>query len=180
MSTTKSKILSILFVASRPVKLREFTSALDKTAEEVKQGLAEIKSDLRDKGINLLEHAEKYQLVTNPVNSKIITDFLNAELREKLTDAALETLSIILYKQPVTRAEIEAIRGVNSQYILRHLLIRGLIEKNTSKEDSRRLVYITTLEFMNSLGIVDLKDLPDFEELTKSVTLPDFPQEIKT
>ena len=101
-----------------------------------------------------------------------VKKFLSLELREKLTESAIETLGIILYKQPVSKSEIENIRGVNSQYILRLLLIRGLIEKIQSPSDKRMQLYKTTLEFMQHLGIKDIKELPDFEELTKAIELP--------
>jgi segregation and condensation protein B len=93
-------------------------------------------------------------------------------LREKLSDAALETLAVIAYRQPVSKAEIENIRGVNSQYTIRHLLIRGLIEKIGSQTDKRVQHYKTTLEFMQHLGLKDVNELPDFEELTKHIQMP--------
>lgn len=173
MSDKQSKIESILFAAARPVKLQELAKALEIEKADLQNTLEKIKEDYRDRGINLIEKDNRWQLVTNSANGKIVGDFMNAELREKLTDASLETLAIIVYKQPVSRAEIEAIRGVNSQYILRQLLIRGLIEKDFSLQDARRYVYKTTLQFMTHLGITNMKSLPDFEELTKAVSLPD-------
>ena len=123
-------------------------------------------------GIIVLSSGDKLQLASNPDNSAPVKKFLALELREKLTDAALETLAIILYKQPVSKTEIENIRGVNSQYSIRHLLIRGLVEKIPSPSDKRMQLYKTTLEFMQHLGIKDMKDLPDFDELTKNIQLP--------
>ena len=133
------------------------------------EGLA---SENQESGIILLAHDNKLQLASNPDNSSMVKKFLALELREKLTDASLETLAIILYKQPVSKVEIENIRGVNSQYILRQLLIRGLVEKISSTADKRVHLYKTTLEFMQHLGIKNMKDLPDFEELTKNIELP--------
>ncbi|MEK9180826.1 MAG: SMC-Scp complex subunit ScpB [Patescibacteria group bacterium] len=175
MNDTQSQIESILFAASRPVKLGELVKTLGLGKTELLELLEKIKNEYSARGINLIEKDERYQLVTNPANGPAVGNFNSAELREKLTDASLETLAIILYKQPVSRAEIEAIRGVNSQYILRQLLIRGMVEKSTSSEDSRRYVYKTTLEFMTHLGITDMKNLPDFEMLTRAVSLPEEP-----
>ena len=127
---------------------------------------------MKSSGIILLAHNNKLQLASNPDNSTVVKKFLSLELREKLSDAALETLAIILYKQPVSKVEIENIRGVNSQYSIRHLLIRGLIEKTQSPSDKRMQLYKTTLEFMQHLGIKDMKELPDFEELTKGIEIP--------
>ena len=167
----KSQILSILFVASKPLVLKELQDTLGVEESEIKQAVAELVSENRTAGIILLAHQNKLQLASNPDNSLVVKKFLSLELREKLTDPALETLAIILYRQPVSKVEIENIRGVNSQYTLRQLLIRGLIEKIQSPTDRRSQLYKTTLEFMQHLGITDMKDLPDFEELTKAIEL---------
>ena len=153
MNRLKSQILSILFVASKPVGLKELADALETEEAQIKQAVTEIVAGNQNSG------------------SSQVKKFLSLELREKLTDASLETLAIILYKQPVSKAEIENIRGVNSQYSLRHLLIRGLIEKIPSPSDKRIQLYKTTLEFMQHLGIKDMKELPDFDELTKGIEL---------
>ncbi len=172
MDKLKSQILSILFVASKPISIKELADVLELSEDEIKQAVAGIVSENQTSGIILLSSGNKLQLSSNPDNSSIVKKFLSLELREKLTDAALETLAIILYRQPISKAEIENIRGVNSQYTLRHLLIRGLIEKIQSQSDRRSQLYKTTLEFMQHLGIKDMKDLPDFEELTRSIELP--------
>jgi chromosome segregation and condensation protein ScpB len=101
--------------------------------------------------------------------------FLNADLREALTDATIEVLAIIAYRQPISKAEIESIRGVNSQYSIRALLMRGLIEKVANPHDSRGAHYQVTTEFMQQLGITSIKDLPSFEEIAVKVRLPDVP-----
>ena len=168
----KSQILSILFVASKPVSLQELTDVLEVSEDELKKTVEELVSANQTSGIIVLAHNKKLQLASNPDNSSLVKKFLSLELREKLTDPGLETLAIILYKQPVSKAEVENIRGVNSQYTLRHLLIRGLIEKIQSPSDRRMQLYKTTLEFMQHLGIKDMEDLPDFEELTKTIELP--------
>ena len=171
MDNLKSKILSILFVASKPVSTKELIDALEVSEDELKLAVAELVTANQTSGIILLAHNNKLQLASNPDNSPVVKKFLALELREKLTDPTIETLAIILYKQPVSKAEIENIRGVNSQYVLRQLLIRGLIEKIQSPTDKRMQLYKTTLEFMQFLGIKDMKELPDFEELTKNITL---------
>lgn len=173
MNNLNSQIESILFAVARPVKISELAKSLDKKKPEIKTAIEELKIALYHRGIVLMENDEKYQLVTNPENAETVGKFIVSEQREKLTDAAIETLAIIAYKQPISRAEIEAIRGVNSQYILRQLSIRGLVEKLTSPEDARRVVYKTTIEFMTHLGLRDMKNLPDFDELTKNVQLPE-------
>jgi segregation and condensation protein B len=167
----KSQILSVLFVAGKPVAIKELQDVLEVTEDEIKHAITELVADNHNSGIILLAQNNKLQLASNPDNSPFVKKFLSLELREKLTESALETLAIILYRQPVSKAEIENIRGVNSQYVLRHLLIRGLIEKIPSATDKRTQHYKTTLEFMQHLGIKDTNELPDFEELTKNITL---------
>jgi segregation and condensation protein B len=173
----RSKILAILFVASKPVAMKELLDALEVPDDELMAAIGELVAQNQTSGIILLAHNNKLQLASNPEHSSEVKKFLSLELRERLTDSALETLAIITYRQPVSKAEIENIRGVNSQYTLRHLLIRGLIEKVQSPSDKRMQLYKTTLEFMQSLGIKDMKELPDFEELTKNISLTPIAEE---
>lgn len=169
----KSVIESILFVAGRPVTLKELEKATGQTPAEIQEALAELKNARTDAGAVILEQKNSYLLSTNPANSPIVKEFLNTELRQKLTEAAIETLAIVTYKQPVSRAEIEAVRGVNSQYTLRLLMMRGLIERHTSQKDSRVNLYQTTHEFLQHLGLRDFRELPDFAELTAKVKPPE-------
>ena len=168
----KSQILSVLFAASKPVLISELVEVLGDDESKIKDAISELMSQNKDSGIIILAINNKVQLATNPDNSTQVKKFLSLELREKLTDAALETLAIIVYRQPISKAEIENIRGVNSQYILRQLLIRGLIEKIASESDKRSQHYRPTLELMQHLGIKDIKELPDFEEITKNIEIP--------
>lgn len=168
----KSQILTILFISSKPVSLQELTETLEVDQETIKLAVSEIVSQNHTSGIILLAHNDRLQLASNPDNSQVVKKYLSLELREKLSDAALETLAVIAYKQPISKAEVENIRGVNSQYTIRQLLIRGLIEKIGSSTDRRVQLYKTTLEFMQHLGLKDMKELPDFEELTKTIQLP--------
>ena len=168
----KSLIESLLFVAGRPVTLKELQKTSGKTSEEIRLALEELKAERSNSGIVILEQSGSFLMSSNPENSQAVKDFLNTDLREKLTDAAIETLAIITYKQPVSRAEIEAIRGVNSQYTIRLLMMRGLIEK-TLHRDNRSNYYQTTHEFLQHLGITALRDLPDFSELTAKVKPPE-------
>jgi segregation and condensation protein B len=129
-------------------------------------------TDKKDSGVTLLENNGEYQLATNNKYSTQVKNFLNAELREKLTDATVEVLAIIAYRQPISKGEIEAIRGVNSQYSVRNLLMRGLIEKVSNPGDARSVYYQTTTEFLMHLGLTSTKDLPEFEKLTENIKLP--------
>ncbi len=177
MEQLKSTIESILFVAGKPLSISALAKILEKKQDEIEKALAEIAEARKESGIVLLEASGLWQLSTNPKNSTEVKEFLNTELREKLTDATVETLAIIAYRQPISRSEIEAIRGVNCQYSVRHLLIRGLIEKVSNPNDSRQNLYQTTLEFLQHMGISSIKELPDFESLVEKIKLPEAPAE---
>lgn len=168
----KSIIESILFVAGRPVSLKELAKVTKKSEDEILVAISELQKDRAGAGIVILEQNNSFLMTTDSANTGIVKDFLNAELREKLTDAAIETLAIVAYKQPASRAEIEAIRGVNSQYTLRLLLMRGLIERLPNPKDSRTHLYQTTHEFLQHLGIKNIKDLPDFAEIQAKIQPP--------
>lgn len=171
----KSTIESLLFVSPKSLKLKQICKFLEKEEAEVKAALDELAQERKNTGVILLENNGEYQMATNPENSPYVKTFLNSELREKLTDATVEVLAIIAYKQPVSKAEIEAIRGVNSQYSLRHLLMRGIIEKTPNPHDARGFLYQTTTEFLQHLGLASLKDLPEFEKLVGQIKLPETP-----
>ena len=163
---------SLLFVTGKPLKIKELAKILEIDASEVKKAADLLKEQKKDSGVILLENNGEYQLATNSQYSTQVKNFLNAELREKLTDATVEVLAIIAYRQPISKGEIEAIRGVNSQYSLRNLLIRGLIEKILNPADARSFLYQTTTEFLMHLGVDSVNALPDFETLVEKIKLP--------
>lgn len=171
----KSVIESLLFVSNRPLSVKDLVKLLEQQAFAVQSALDELVSERKTAGIVVLENNGQYQLSTNAENSTLVKDFLNADLREKLTDATVEVLAIIAYRQPISKAEIEAIRGVNSQYSIRHLLMRGIIEKVSNPNDARSVYYQTTTEFLQHLGLVSTKDLPEFEKLVENIKLPESP-----
>ena len=172
----KSIIESLLFVSPKPLKLKDLCKFLEKTPEEVKPALEGLVNERKTAGVVILDNNGEFQMTTSAVNSAFVKNFLNAELREKLTDATLEVLGIIAYRQPISKAEIEAVRGVNSQYSLRHLLMRGLIEKTANPSDARSFLYQTTTEFLQHLGLDSFKALPEFEKLVEKIKLPETPQ----
>lgn len=171
----KSVLESLLFISGKPQSAKELSKFLEQPQGEVQTALDELAKEKQETGIVILESNGQYQMSTNAQNSTQVKNFLNAELREKLTDATVEVLGIIAYRQPISKAEIEAIRGVNSQYSLRHLLMRGLVEKVSNPNDARSVYYQTTTEFLQHLGLTSVKDLPDFEELVSQVKLPETP-----
>src|SRR4051812_12490100 len=180
MNQLNSIIESILFVANKPLSTNQIAKVLEKDKTEVETTLNEIAELRKESGIVLLNSGDTWELSTNSKNSTQVKNFLNADLRERLTDATVETLAIIAYRQPISKGEIEAIRGVNCQYSIRHLLIRGLIQRTPNPKDSRQILYETTLEFLQHMGLQNTKELPDFEELVKKIALPETPKTDQT
>lgn len=170
-----STLESLLFVSGRPLKAKGLAKILELEAAPVEAALQELARQRQASGIVVLENNGEYQLASSSSHSTQVKNFLNSELREKLTDATVEVLAIIAYRQPISKAEIEAIRGVNSQYSLRHLLMRGLIEKISNPADARSFLYQTTTEFLMHLGLNSTQDLPEFEKLVQQIKLPQTP-----
>lgn len=176
MNELTSKIESLLFVSNKPLSVKQLAKWTGAEEVSVQQSLAELKSiRASNGGIVLLEAGDGYQLATNSQNTEVVQSFLNSDLRESLTDATVEVLAIIAYRQPISKAEIESIRGVNSQYSLRALLMRGLIQKIPNPNDARGALYQVTTEFMQHLGLTSIDELPDFETLVAQIKLPETP-----
>lgn len=168
----KTKIESLLFVALKPLSNQKIAELLAAEKEEVGRTLNELKDELNknERGIQLMQLGTKFQLSTAPSNAKIIRDYLQDEQTGELTRPALETLTIIAYRGPITKADLDVIRGVNCALILRHLMIKGLIE---STEDKAKMThyYQVTFDFLKFLGLSELKELPDFEKLNQDENL---------
>lgn len=175
MNELKSKLESLLFVSNKPLTAKQLAKYAQSEEAEVKQALKKLHELRKETGIVLLIANDEYQLATNSEHSGIVKNFLNADLRESLTEATVEVVAIIAYRQPISKTEIEAIRGVNSQYSLRALLMRGLIEKIPNPNDARGMLYQVTTEFMQHLGITSINDLPEFDKLIANIQLPNVP-----
>ncbi len=158
-------IESLLFVAGEPAPIERLASALDVTQEDVEQGLLMLAASLQDRGIRLQRHHDAVQLVTMPEAADVIEVYLGLDLTTKLSRAALETLAIIAYRQPITRPQIEAIRGVSSDGVIRTLLHRGLVQELGRLETpGRPMLFGTTPDFLNYFGISSLEELPPLED----------------
>jgi segregation and condensation protein B len=118
----------------------------------------------------LLEAGEEVSLGTHPEAANLIDAMRKDELEGDLGKAGVETLSIILYKGPITKAGIEYIRGVNSQFTVRHLLVRGLIEKVENKVDARSFLYQPTIKLLSHLGLPNVTNLPDYSAIKDKLT----------
>lgn len=164
----KSAIEALLFVSGNPLSVDRLKSLFEEAApEQIETQVQALRQeyDGRGAGIMLVEVAGGYQLATRPENVSWIRKFRSVKVSTKLSKAALETLAIVAYKQPITRTEVEAIRGVNIGGILRNLMERRLV-KIVGKKDvpGRPMMYGTTLEFLQYFGLKDLSALPTLKE----------------
>jgi segregation and condensation protein B len=165
----EKQIEAILFYTAEPTKVSFLAKTLEVKNEEVNEALDKLSKSLESRGIKLVKHNEEVSLVTTPELSSLIEKLIKEERERDLGRAGIETLTIIAYKGPVTKKEIEYIRGVNSQYAIRNLLLRGLIERGVSKTDERMVVYNITSDTIRFLGINNVKDLPEYEEMKKQL-----------
>ncbi len=156
---------SLLFVAGEPAPIERLAAALDQSVEDIELALLLLAERLNDRGIRLQRHLDTVQLVTMPEAVDVIEAYLGLDLTTKLSRAALETLAIIAYRQPITRPQIEAIRGVSSDGVIRTLLHRGLVQEVGRLETAGRpVLFGTTPDFLNYFGISSLDELPPLED----------------
>ena len=164
-----AKIEALLFVASGPITPIHLATILDVTEDEVEAGLNQLGDKYRDPacefGIRLQKHKDRYQLTTAPGASSIIEKYLGLAESSHLSQAALETLAIVAYRQPVTRPQVDAIRGVNSDAVLKNLLSKGLIQEiGRAEAPGRPILYSTTPDFLQHFGINSLEELPPLDQ----------------
>lgn len=162
----KSIIESILYVYSEPISLKEIQSIIDISLDKeyIKKTLEELIYDYNNKGINIIKLNNKYQFVTNEDNYKYLKVLLNPQKKKNLTQASLETLAIIAYKQPVTKIEIEEIRGVKCDKSIATLIENNLIvDAGRLKKIGNPIIYKTTDEFLRIFSFESIKDLPDLD-----------------
>lgn len=157
----KPLLESLLFVADEPVAVGRLASAIGVDREAVEEALRELVEEYERRGLRLQCNGEQVQMVTAPEAAPYIERFLDLDLSSKLSAPALETLAVIAYQQPVTRAQIEAVRGVSCDSVLRTLVSKGLIEEmGRLPQAGRPILYGTTFEFLQYFGLRDLAELP--------------------
>lgn len=159
---------AVLFISGEPISLMRLEKTLDVTTTELSGLISALQEKLENdtaSGLQIITHNRSISLATKGLYARIIEQLTKAALQENLSRAALEVLSIIAYRAPIARVEIEAIRGVNCSFTLRNLLLRGLIERTGNPNDSRGYLYQPTLIFLQSLGLSSLESLPDFDTL---------------
>ena len=155
------KLEAMLFVAAEPVVTAQLATALDVAPSVIERGLNELDASLSSRGLRLQRHAGRVQLTTAPQLAELIERFLGLESITHLSRAALETLAIIAYQQPVTRPQIDSIRGVNSDSMMKSLLHKGLIlESGRADGPGRPILYSTTPEFLQHFGLSSILEMP--------------------
>jgi segregation and condensation protein B len=169
---------AILFAGGKPLSERKLADLTGKKAEEIAEALDALKESLADRGIMLQQYEKEVALVSHPEAAEYVRKVIKDEEQGELTRASLEALTILAYRGPMTRPELEQIRGVQSYMILRNLMIRGLVEQ---KEDVRlgQATYAVTFDFLNHLGLKTIKDLPDYEELRGHSAVSDMLDQLK-
>lgn len=167
--TLDSKIEAILFFKAEPVSVKKLAQILNVTEQEIEESIVLLEEKFSNRGIGLLYKDGEVMLGTSPDASAIIEGLVKEELSKDLGKAGLETLSIILYRGPVTRSKIDYIRGVSSTFILRNLLVRGLIERVSNPDDQRSFLYRPTFELLSYLGVQKIEDLPEYKETRENL-----------
>lgn len=163
----KSAIESLLFVSGEPMPISKLEKLLKISYNEVKEALSELslKYQAPDSGLSLIFNQDLVQLATKGDNSEIVRLLVEEELQSDLSRAALEVLAIIAYRFPVSRAQIDEIRGVDSSYILRNLTVRGLTEREPHPQRANAFVYKPSFQTLKILGLEKLEDLPDWQRV---------------
>ncbi len=164
-----SRLIAVLFTQAEPRPRAWLTTKLAISATELADALPVAQSRLQEAGLNLLDTGEDLALGTTPEAASLIESLLAAERNGDLSQAALETLTIVLYLGPISRAKIEYWRGVNSAFTLRLLALRGLIERSPDPNDSRSYLYRPTVDALAKLGVGEVCALPEYNSIRQEI-----------
>jgi segregation and condensation protein B len=172
MATLEAKIEALLAVSPRPLNVKKLAELTGAKKEEVRQAVAALADRLASSGsgVVVVRVDDEVRLGSSPEVAKIVEDYVKDEITGELTRPQLETLTVIAYRGPVSKAELEQIRGVNCTIIIRNLLIRGLIEESTDNDVEQ---YLVSMEFMRFLGAASVAELPDYETLRRDKRIED-------
>ena len=162
-------IESILFFEGGSMSIQKLAKATNSSEADVEAAISELREALQGRGVTLVRDGSMVALGTAPETREIIEAMRRDELEGPLGKAGLETLAIIIYRGPLSRADIEYIRGVNASSILRSLLVRGLVERVQNPNDSRSFLYKPTTELPAYFGVQSLSDLPGFADVSAEI-----------
>jgi segregation and condensation protein B len=176
-----ARIEALLFAAPSSVTLVQLATALEISVSEVEKSLVELQERYNQGGLRLQRHQSRVQLTTAPEAAQLVERFLGLDATSRLSRAALETLAMIAYQQPVTRPEIDAVRGVNSDGVLKSLLNKGLIqETGRAERPGRPILYSTTPDFLQHFGLNSLDELPPLQNTVGETANEDIGNLLKT
>ncbi|HEX4799374.1 MAG TPA: SMC-Scp complex subunit ScpB [Candidatus Paceibacterota bacterium] len=167
--TLEASIEAVLFYKAEPIKKTTLAELFECTVEDIDTALVALNTSLTGRGISLTTTDTHAQLVTATDAGDIIESLRKADLKTDIGKAGAETLAIILYRGPISRIEIDKIRGVNSAFIIRNLLIRGLIERESHQTNVRSFTYKATPSLLNHLGVTHKEALPDFVSIMNTL-----------
>lgn len=170
--TLEALIEAVLFWRAEPITLARLAQTVGRRENELEEALAALEQKLTDRGLQLMRKDDEVRLGTHPAAGELIGRLAKEELSRDLGRAGLETLTVVLYKNPVSRAEIDYLRGVNSSFILRHLMVRGLVERIANPKDARGFLYRPTFELLAHLGLSRVEDLPEYGTLVDKLETP--------
>lgn len=173
MSDLESKIEAVIFIYGEFISINRLADLLEVDEKEIRAAVLGIQEKFiaDNRGLRLIIHDDKIQLITRPEYGPLIEKLIKEETRAELTPASLETLSIIAYLGPISRPAIDYIRGVNSSFTLRNLMIRGLIERTIDPKRANAYLYQISPDSLKYLGINSTKELPDFEKYRQLINI---------
>jgi segregation and condensation protein B len=170
MATLDNKLEAALFHLGEPVTREYLGKILEATPEELITAVSVLTETLATRGLRLLSVGDQLELITAPEVSDVVTKTRKEELVRDLGKAGSETLSVILYRGPISRAEIDYVRGVNCSFIVRNLLIRGLVERVPNPTNARSVLYQATPKLLTHLGVARVEDLPGYASVHAEIT----------
>lgn len=165
MQKLPQTIEALLFVLGEPTSFKRLAKLTGASEEEIVRAVDGLSVSLADRGIRLVRTQDSAGLVTAPESSKIIGEVMKEEFSGDLSKAALETLAIIIYKGSASRPDVDYVRGVNSSFTVRNLLVRGLVERTVHPTDGRSYVYKPSVDLLKYLGISRIEDVPEYERI---------------
>jgi len=177
-----AEIEAILFAAGDSISIEKTQKFLKLTKAQIKDSIKSlsVRYNGEEAGLQLIEKQGKIQLATKSNLSKQVAEFLGKSLNEELSKSSLETLAVVAYRGPVTRVQIEYIRGVNCSYALRVLALRGIINRKDNPLDSRSYLYEVSFEFLKSLGLKKIEELDEYGKLKEQLPMEEQEKMIET
>jgi len=157
---------AVLFVYGEPLEIKKLSKILETSEEEINKAIEQLAKNLEseNRGLTLIRDDSRVELATKPKLSFLIESFIKSEFDENLTPAALETLSLIAYLGPLSRAQIDYYRGVNSSFTVRNLLLKGLIERYNKPDNQHVFFYKPSIDLLKYLGISKIEELPEYKK----------------